>query len=106
MNWALFELCKAPSLQTELRREIRQARERKAGKELSYQDLQALPFLNAVLKETLRFAPVLPNIFRKNVEDDVLPLSQPVTLKSGQVVDRLAIPKGTRIYISVGGYNM
>ncbi|RXW23194.1 hypothetical protein EST38_g2664 [Candolleomyces aberdarensis] len=106
LTWALWELCKFPDIQTALRKEIRDAREQKGGKDFTYQELQAMPLLNAVIKETLRFAPVVQNMFRENLQDDVLPLAQPITLKSGKVVNKLPIPKGTKIYASVGGYNM
>ncbi|KAJ3520273.1 hypothetical protein NMY22_g12828 [Coprinellus aureogranulatus] len=45
-------------------------------------------------------------MFRENLEDDVLPLSEPLRLKSGKTVNELPIPKGTKLYISVAGYNM
>ncbi|KAJ3531713.1 hypothetical protein NMY22_g8040 [Coprinellus aureogranulatus] len=106
LTWALNELVKAPQIQSELRQEIREAREKKGGKDFTAQDLQSLPLLNAVIKETLRFCPVVQNIFRQSSEDDVLPLSEPLKLKSGKTVTELPIPKGTKLYISLAGYNM
>lgn len=106
LTWALHELVKAPHIQTALRTEIRDVREKKGGKDFTAQDLQALPLLNAVIKETLRFCPVIQNMFREATVDDVLPLAEPLTLKSGKVVSSLPIPKGTKLYISVNGYNL
>lgn len=45
-------------------------------------------------------------MFRQNVRADVLPLSEPLTLASGKVVTELPIPAGTKLYTSIGGYNM
>ncbi|KAF6753901.1 cytochrome P450 [Ephemerocybe angulata] len=106
LTWALWELAKYPEIQTKLREEIAEARSNKAGKDFTTQDLQAMPLLNAVIKETLRFTPVVQNMFRENLVDDVLPLSSPITLKSGRSVKELPIPKGTKIYCNVTGYNM
>ena len=55
LAWALFELSSRPRIQSELRAEIRDAREKKAGKEFTAQDLQALPLLNAIIKVSLHY---------------------------------------------------
>ncbi|KAG6333136.1 hypothetical protein ID866_5950 [Astraeus odoratus] len=37
--------------------------------------------------------------------DDILPLSQPITTKSGDIMHEVPVPKGTRIIVSVAAYN-
>ncbi|KAJ3531712.1 hypothetical protein NMY22_g8038 [Coprinellus aureogranulatus] len=106
LTWSLNELVKAPRLQSALRQEIRDARQKKGGKDLTAQDFQSLPLLNAVIKETLRFCPVIQTIFRQSSEDDVLPLFEPLKLKNGKAVNALPIPRGAKLYLSLAGYNM
>ena len=45
-------------------------------------------------------------IARLPIEDDVLPLTNPVVGTSGKVYTELPIPKGTPVTISAFGYNM
>ncbi|KAK0442017.1 cytochrome P450 [Desarmillaria tabescens] len=68
-------------------------------------DFDAMPYMLAVLKETLRFHPVAYNIFRVAGQDDVLPLSSPITTTSGKVLHELPIPKGVQIMSSVAACN-
>jgi hypothetical protein len=53
----------------------------------------------------LRFHPVVFNIFRQAGEEDVLPLSTPLTLSTGEVVRQLVIPKGTNVMLSLAAYH-
>lgn len=48
-------------------------------------ELNALPFLDAVVRETLRLHPPIPATWRYAVEDDVLPLEKSVVDKSGNI---------------------
>ena len=43
--------------------------------------------------------------YRYASQDDVLPLSQPITKCSGEVIYELPVPKGTRIVASIAAYN-
>jgi hypothetical protein len=56
-------------------------------------------------QETLRLWPVTYIIYRQAAVDDVLPLSKPITLTNGKVVNELPIPKGQKIIASVLAYN-
>ncbi|KAG7442653.1 cytochrome P450 [Guyanagaster necrorhizus] len=107
-SWTLLELSKRPEVQERLRAEIR-AKERlifdRGDTEFTVQDLDSMAYLTAVVKEVLRFHPVVYNIARVAARDDVLPLSKPVTLTTGKVVQEVPIPKGTFILASVAGYN-
>ncbi len=55
--------------------------------------------------EVLRFHPITYNLERVAAQNHVLPLSNPVTLMMGKVVQGIAIPKGMSIIISIAGYN-
>lgn len=43
---------------------------------------------------------------REAVNDDVLPLSDPIVTASGKVINEIPIAKGTRVWLSVPGYHM
>ncbi len=64
-----------------------------------------MPFLNAVLKETLRFHPISYNSPRIASRDGVLPLSESIVMRPGRLINELTIPKGTYIISSIAGYN-
>lgn len=50
----LHLLCSHPEIQEKLRAEINEARAVNNGKDLAYDDLMELPYLDAVCRETLR----------------------------------------------------
>lgn len=103
----LLELARNPHIQTRLRREIHDMQAAiwaRGDTELSASDLDAMPLIQAVIKETLRMHPVVPHSFRYPLADDVLPLSKPVVTKSGEVMTELPIVKGTRIILSIAAY--
>ncbi|KAJ7647880.1 cytochrome P450, partial [Roridomyces roridus] len=109
-SWAVFELARQPEIQSRLRREIhsmeRVVRARGGSSfEFTTADIQAMPYLTAVVKEVLRFHPVAFNNFRQSATDDVLPLSKPITLRSGEVITELPVPKGMKVIISIAAYN-
>ncbi|KAG6375253.1 hypothetical protein JVT61DRAFT_3469 [Boletus reticuloceps] len=58
-----------------------------------------LPYLDAVVHETLRIHAPVREATRIADEDDVIPLSEPVRTKSGQLVENLSIAKGTVLSI-------
>ncbi|KAJ3892340.1 cytochrome P450 [Lentinula edodes] len=108
LTFALFELVRNPELQTRLRKEIRNTERKIAERgdvEVTAQDLESMPFLNAVVKETLRFHPVAVHLFRIAVEDDVLPLMKPIVATTGEILKEVVVPKGTRIVGSIPAYN-
>ncbi|KAI6040758.1 cytochrome P450 [Pisolithus marmoratus] len=101
MTWALLELARHPDIQTKLREELLSF-----GGEPSYDQLvTGFPYLDAIVQETLRIHPAAPDLIRQADEDDVIPLSEPVQTKSGEVVDSIAVERGTVIGISISCIN-
>ena len=68
-------------------------------------DMDQMPYLQAVIKETLRVHPLIPHMFRGALKDDVLPLSKPLRTRSGKMLSEIPIAKGTRVVMSVAAYN-
>ena len=56
-------------------------------------------------QESLRFHPVSYNHYREPAKDTVLPLSKPITTRSGKVIHEIIVPQGTKIVTSVNGYH-
>ncbi|KAJ7058304.1 cytochrome P450 [Mycena amicta] len=77
----LLELSHRKVLQDALRTEINQL----SVQQVSYDQY---PLLNAMIKETLRFYPVVPVAYRVAKNDTVIPLSESITTTSGQLIDR------------------
>jgi cytochrome P450 len=85
MVWALHELSLAPEIQTKLREELLTVETDTP----SMDELSALPYLDAVVKETLRLHPSFGEAVRVAIKDDVLPLEKPFTDMQGVVHDRI-----------------
>ncbi len=54
MSRVLHLLSKYPGAQDKLRQELVEARGKKDGEDLSYDELVSLPYLDAICRETLR----------------------------------------------------
>ncbi|CUA68984.1 Cytochrome P450 3A24 [Rhizoctonia solani] len=80
-----------PEIQDRLRNEILEYKE---------EDVLELPYLDAVVKETLRIYPPATYLGRMCEKDTVVPLSYPVSTPSGTITS-LPIKKGTRLALSV-----
>ena len=65
-----------------------------------------LPYLNAVVQETLRLCPPAHSTIRVAMEDDAIPLSHPVVLRDGTVAREAYIRKGSYVHIPIEGLNM
>lgn len=101
MTWALVELARHPNIQTKLREELSSF-----GREPLYDELTTgLPYLDAIVQETLRLHPAVPELIRQADEDDIIPLSEPVRAKSGEVIDSIAVERGTVFVISTSYMN-
>ncbi|KAL1680371.1 cytochrome P450 [Schizophyllum commune] len=93
-------LAEHPDIQEHLRAEIRAAK--KEHSVLSYDELEAMQYLDAVCRETLRMFVSIPSPTRQDV---VMPLGTPVTGLDGQSLSEVFVPKGTPIIISVININ-
>ncbi|CUM56612.1 unnamed protein product [Debaryomyces tyrocola] len=90
--WYLLHLAENPSLQDEVYEEILSVLKQKNGSfdDLDYDDLQRMPLLNNIIKETLRMHMPLHSIFRKVMNPLLVPNTQYV------------VPKGHHVLVSPG----
>ncbi|KAH9066246.1 cytochrome P450 [Lactarius vividus] len=105
LTWYFYAIAKHPEAQVRIREEIALVRARTAGEEFSIADLDSMSYTLATLKESLRLDPIIWYIAKTASRDDILPLSFPITTKSGKQITSIPIKKGTPIDISLAAYN-
>ena len=87
MSWALYALTQNKHAQTKLRQELSKL----STDNPTMDDLNGLPYLDAVVRETLRLYPAVPNIVRAATKDDCIPLSKPFTDRKGIVHNQIRL---------------
>jgi len=100
-TWALYALTKAPEIQTKLREELLSV----DTDTPSMDELMALPYLDAVVRETLRVHSPVPNSMRVATKDDIVPVEKPYTDRNGVVHTSIKISKGDTIFIPILAIN-
>ena len=81
MVWALYALTQNKHAQTKLRLEISDV----PTDNPTMDDVNGLPYLDAVVREILRLHPPVPISGRAAEKDDYIPLSKPFTDRKGIV---------------------
>ncbi|KLO13377.1 cytochrome P450 [Schizopora paradoxa] len=99
--WCLYALSKRPDLQARLREELLSV----PTDTPSMDELQALPFLDAVVRETLRVHPAVPATSRVAKKDDIIPLNEPFVDKHGKLRSEIPIRKGESFFIPIVAIN-
>ncbi|KAF7347066.1 hypothetical protein MVEN_01460400 [Mycena venus] len=100
-SWALHALSLNHAVQHKLREELLTM----STDNPSMDQLNALPYLEVVLREVMRvYAPVW-YLERIAMQDDVLPLSKPYIDKAGKTHETLPIPKGQIIHMPLAAVN-
>lgn len=106
LSWTLLELSLHQDVQTRLRSEIRAFLSTLQGHDkVSASALDTLPYLNAVVKETLRFHAPVYNTARTAARDDVIPLRTPIVNHCGESMHEVPVQRGQRVIISIAAYN-
>jgi len=100
-TWALYALCLRPEIQTKLREELLTVETDIP----TMDELVALPYLDAVVHETLRLHAPVPSTVRVAMKDDILPVETPFTDKYGVVHDGIKVSKGDPIFIPILAIN-
>jgi cytochrome P450 len=81
VSWALYALSQNKDAQRKLREEISNV----STDNPTMDDLNGLPYMEAVVRETLRLYSPLASVQREAMKDDCIPLSKPFTDKKGIV---------------------
>ncbi|KAK7035895.1 cytochrome P450 [Favolaschia claudopus] len=100
-TWALFALTQNVAAQTRLRNELLTL----STDNPTMDELNALPYLDCVVRETLRIHAPVPSTLRVAAQDDVVPLAHPFTDIHGNVHETLEIKKGQTIMIPILAMN-
>ncbi|KAJ7053098.1 cytochrome P450, partial [Mycena amicta] len=99
LAWAIYKLAQMPKYQVALREEVQKNRLD------ANSDYDAMPLLNALINEVLRFYPPFPLAERVAGEDCVLPLSDPLQTTVGTMVTEIPVKKGQFVYIGIASYH-
>ncbi|KAJ7448951.1 cytochrome P450 [Mycena latifolia] len=100
-SWVLHALSLNVAAQTKLREELLTI----STDNPTMDELNSLPYLEMVVRETMRVHAPVVFLQRMAMEDDVLPLSKPYIDKAGKAHDSLPIPKGQIMHIPILAVN-
>ncbi|TBU23441.1 cytochrome P450 [Dichomitus squalens] len=100
-TWCLYALTQAPEVQRKLREELYTL----DTDTPTMDQLNNLPYLDNVVRETLRLHAPVPATTREATIDDVIPVGEPFVDRYGQIQDSIKISKGTPIFIPILAIN-
>ncbi|KAI0634029.1 cytochrome P450 [Trametes polyzona] len=100
-TWCLYALTQAPEAQRKLREELLAV----DTDTPTMDELNALPYLDAVVRETLRIHAPVPRTMRVATKDDTIPLSTPFVDRYGKEQDHVRVTAGSPIMIPVSLLN-
>ncbi|KDQ54054.1 hypothetical protein JAAARDRAFT_160991 [Jaapia argillacea MUCL 33604] len=100
-TWSLYALALAPEVQSKLRQELLSV----PTDTPTMDELQALPYLDAVVRESLRVHAPVPSTTRVVMRDDVVPLSTPIVDKDGRSLSEIRLWKGDTVFIPIVAVN-
>ncbi|KAJ7138856.1 cytochrome P450 [Mycena filopes] len=99
--WARHVLSHAPDVQNKLRQELLTI----STDNPTMEDLNSLPYLESVVREVMRLHAPLVFTQRMAMQDDAVPLSQPIVDEQGKSHDSLPISKGQLVHIPILAIN-
>ncbi|KAF8626325.1 hypothetical protein AX15_004986 [Amanita polypyramis BW_CC] len=100
-TWALFALTQHHRVQEKLRQELLTV----STDNPTMDELNALPYLDAVVRETLRVHAPVPSSMRVATQDDTIPLEKPIRDKEGNLREYISVNKGQTIFIPIQAIN-
>ncbi|KAF5350051.1 hypothetical protein D9756_009191 [Leucocoprinus leucothites] len=100
-TWALHSLSLRPDVQNKLREELFTIQTDNP----TMDELNSLPYLDAVIRETLRAHAPVAGTVRIAVKDDIVPLATPFVDKKGNVRDSILVRKGQTVFIPILAVN-
>ncbi|KAH9896022.1 cytochrome P450 [Cubamyces lactineus] len=100
LSWFMYNVARYPHVQDLLRKELQSI-----GTDApTIEQISSLRYLDNVLREVVRLHPAIPSSLRMAMDDDTLPLSEPINV-GGVMQDRIWVPKGTPIVIPILAMN-
>jgi cytochrome P450 len=99
--WCLYALCLHPEIQEKLRAELVAV----PTNHPTMDELNALPYLDAVIREVMRVYATVGSTVREATKDDIIPLSKPFVDRNGVKHESLRITKGTTFFIPIIAMN-
>ncbi|KAF5386765.1 hypothetical protein D9615_002007 [Tricholomella constricta] len=100
-TWALYALTQNKSIQDRLRKELLTV----DTDNPTMDQLNALPYLDMVVRETMRLHAPVPFTIREATKDDITPLNKPFTDRKGVVHDVIKARKGQAVHIPILAMN-
>lgn len=101
VTWILFFLSTNPGVQAKLRRELASVSTALPGMD----ELQALPYLDAVVRETLRVYSPVPSVIRVASRDDVIPMDRTWVDRRGATRSEMRVTKGDMLDVPILAIN-
>ncbi|KAF4617774.1 hypothetical protein D9613_006308 [Agrocybe pediades] len=99
----LHLLAQNPDAQEKPRREISEAKE--TMDQFGYDQLDSLPYLDAICRETLRVYPPVYMVPKTARRDTILPFSNPIKGLDGSEIREIPIPAGTNVVVAIAAAN-
>ncbi|KAL1948949.1 hypothetical protein VTO73DRAFT_10755 [Trametes versicolor] len=103
LSLTLWRLAQNPKVQDTLRNELLEAQESRGGGDIGYDDLVALPYLDAICRETLRIHTPAPYRFREYAH--FFFTSSARAGKDGRMMHEILVPKDTSIFVGINASN-
>ncbi|TXT09601.1 uncharacterized protein COLE_03535 [Cutaneotrichosporon oleaginosum] len=101
LTWLLYRLALHKDVQDRLRAECQAVPTDRP----SMDEINALPFLDQCVHESLRFDNPVASTIREAVSDQVIPLSEPVMGRDGKMMSEIHVKKGTTIFLPIMNVN-
>ncbi|KZT57538.1 cytochrome P450 [Calocera cornea HHB12733] len=101
VTWALFALSTHQDVQAKLRAELRAYADERPGMD----ELNAIPYLDMVVREVLRFHSPVAGTLRIAAADDEIPVEKPYRDAAGFWHTTIAVRKGDGVYIPIKNVN-
>lgn len=115
LTWTLLLLAQHPELQHRLRTELFEVIPPTSVSSLTSQEIESLhnnlsnlPYLNNVVRESLRLVPPVHSSLRVATQDDEVPTSYPIRLRDGSISpnDTIKLRKGCFVHVPVEAFNL
>ena len=98
LTFALYEIARNADIQRRLYEEVVEVLAQFSDTDtMEYRLHEQMPYLQAVIKETLRLHAVASHGIFKAGKDNVIPLSKPINTVTGETINSVAIQEGQRV---------